>query len=239
MVLPDIGSMLRKWICAEGAQSPLLLASTDAPALQKIISHASQLIACEKKADAPCGVCRGCRQALAGTYPDIVTLTAAKPPLLSMKDARAFLDKLSTQSFHGRRLAIIPDAEHLSLPAVAALLKTLEEPAQAMRFLLTTAHRRRMLATVLSRCQVVRLHHHQEGKEGIWPAFKESPDGLSPDNLAAMAHYLEQQLKAGGVRPDIFRAYMRMRDYYKITSRKGNTKLATMVLLSTLEQIKN
>lgn len=217
---------------------PLLLATSDTQALGEAVALASQLTACEKKDDVPCGVCRGCRQAHAGTYPDIVTLTAAKPPLLSMKDTRAFLETLANQSFHGRRLAIIPDAEHLSLPAIAALLKTLEEPAADTRFLLTTVNRRRMLPTIVSRCQVVRLPHHQKNNAGTWPAFRESPEALSADDLAAIAHHLEQRLKAGELSPNIFRAYLRLRDYYKITSRKGNTKLATVVLLSTLEQIK-
>lgn len=58
---------------------------------------------------------------------------------------------------NGRKVAIIVGAEYLGREAANALLKTLEEPAGDAILILTTTSAEDMMATVRSRCQLVRL----------------------------------------------------------------------------------
>ena len=102
-----------------------------------------------------------------GTHPDFYALQPEQPEteagsrkLLQIKiDAvRAILEPLTQSSIRGgRRVVLINPAESMNIQAANALLKMLEEPPEAVIFLLVTHNRDRLLPTIKSRCRQMLL----------------------------------------------------------------------------------
>jgi DNA polymerase-3 subunit delta' len=111
--------------------------------------------ACSSEATRPCGTCPSCRQVMAGTHPDlrIVALPPGKKEI-GVDLARALKHFVQLRSIAARRkVAIVDDADRLSIAAQNALLKTLEEPAGHALLILVSASSGGLLSTVRSRCQ--------------------------------------------------------------------------------------
>jgi len=116
----------------------------------------------------PCGSCASCVQAAAGSHPDIDVV--AKPEDRATIPLEAFIgDKehrmreglcwriLLAPAVGARKVAIVRDADHLSVEAANCLLKTLEEPPAGAVILLVGTALERQLPTIRSRCQIVRF----------------------------------------------------------------------------------
>jgi len=100
----------------------------------------------------PCGVCPECRAILADRHPDVVEMDAASNN--SVDNVREIREAVRFRPSQGRFKVYILDEVHmLSGPAFNALLKTLEEPPPAVKFLFATTEIRKVPATILSRCQ--------------------------------------------------------------------------------------
>ena len=132
--------------------------------------HFAQALLCEHLRDthAPCGECPSCHLFLQGTHPDFYALTPEQPEnedsgsrkLLQIKiDAvREILEPLTQSSVRGgRRVVLINPAENMNVQAANALLKMLEEPPEAVIFLLVSHNRDRLLPTIKSRCRQLLL----------------------------------------------------------------------------------
>lgn len=99
-----------------------------------------------------CGVCSSCLLLLAGRHPDLL-LIESQGKSLKVEDIADIQDHLSLYPSHSqKRLAIIVDAELLTLQAVNKLLKILEEPPASSLILLSTSAYTQLLPTLLSRC---------------------------------------------------------------------------------------
>jgi DNA polymerase-3 subunit delta' len=119
--------------------------------------------------DVPCGRCRACLQVARGTYPDVdwysLARQAADPEQtgrvnkeLSIATIRNLHHSLSLRPYMGRwRVAVVEDAETMSLPAANALLKTLEEPPPYAVLVLLAADTGRLPTTIASRTQLIPL----------------------------------------------------------------------------------
>jgi DNA polymerase-3 subunit delta' len=117
---------------------------------------------------AACGRCASCRQAAAGSHPDIDVVR--KPDDRSTIPLETFIGDAAHRMREGlcwrillkpavavRRTALILDADHLAVEGANCLLKTLEEPpANAVIILVGTALERQ-LPTIRSRCQIIRF----------------------------------------------------------------------------------
>jgi len=78
----------------------------------------------------------------------------AESSVIKIEQIRALIDFMRLKTFSGTyRLAVIENAELMNLNAQNALLKTLEEPAEHAFIWLLSSHPRRLLPTILSRCQ--------------------------------------------------------------------------------------
>jgi DNA polymerase-3 subunit gamma/tau len=104
----------------------------------------------------PCGACPRCVAADEGTEVDVIEIDAASHT--GVDGIRELRDEVAYAPMRARTKVYIVDEVHmLSKQAFNALLKTLEEPPPHVVFLFATTEPHKVLDTVLSRCQVLRL----------------------------------------------------------------------------------
>ncbi len=108
---------------------------------------------------APCGECSACRTALAGTHPELHEI---RPKgllrAIKMDDMLELIQALQQTSLSGgAKVALVYQAETLRKESANRFLKTLEEPTPDTYFVLVTTRPERLLPTIKSRCQTIRL----------------------------------------------------------------------------------
>ena len=100
----------------------------------------------------PCNECEICKEALSGSLTDIVEMDAASNN--SVEDIRQIREEVNFLPTKAKyRVYIIDEVHMLSTGAFNALLKTLEEPPEHVKFILATTEPQKLPATILSRCQ--------------------------------------------------------------------------------------
>ena len=99
----------------------------------------------------PCGVCEACRDIDAGRFVDYVELDAASNR--GVEEITQLLDQSVYKPVVGRfKVYLIDEVHMLSNHAFNAMLKTLEEPPEYLKFILATTDPQKVPPTVLSRC---------------------------------------------------------------------------------------
>lgn len=99
----------------------------------------------------PCGVCSACLEIDAGRFIDYVEMDAASNR--GVDDMAALLEKAAYAPNSGRyKVYMIDEVHQLSGHAFNAMLKTLEEPPEHVKFILATTDPQKIPVTVLSRC---------------------------------------------------------------------------------------
>ncbi len=100
----------------------------------------------------PCGVCDMCREIAAGTSLDVLEIDGASNN--GVEQVRDLRDNVRFAPARGKfKIYIIDEVHMLSSAAFNALLKTLEEPPEHVKFIFATTEPQKVLATILSRCQ--------------------------------------------------------------------------------------
>ena len=120
--------------------------------------------------NAPCGSCSACLLNEAGNNPDLLVVEAEDGGRVikvdQIRELKSFLET-SSHSF-GRRIIILDTAESLGISSANALLKGLEEPPADVLFLLLTDRPKAVLATIMSRCQVLNLPRPANWQSLAW-----------------------------------------------------------------------
>ena len=99
----------------------------------------------------PCGVCDNCREIEQGRFVDLIEIDAASRT--KVEDTRDLLDNVQYAPARGRfKVYLIDEVHMLSRHSFNALLKTLEEPPEHVKFLLATTDPQKLPVTILSRC---------------------------------------------------------------------------------------
>ena len=125
----------------------------------------------------PCGKCGACTEIDAGRFVDLLEVDAATNTRVD--EMRQLLDTAQYSPTRGRyKVYVIDEVHMLSNSAFNAMLKTLEEPPEHLKFILATTDPQKIPVTVLSRCLQFNL--------------KQMPRG-------AIAAHLEQLLQAEGI----------------------------------------
>lgn len=100
----------------------------------------------------PCNECEICKEMLEGSLTDVVEMDAASNN--GVDDVRQIRDEVNFLPTKAKyRVYIIDEVHMLSTGAFNALLKTLEEPPEHVKFILATTEPHKLPATILSRCQ--------------------------------------------------------------------------------------
>ena len=100
----------------------------------------------------PCGVCENCVAIMEGRHVDVMEMDAASRT--GVGDIREIIDSVHYRAASARyKIYIIDEVHMLSNNAFNALLKTLEEPPEHVKFIFATTEIRKVPVTVLSRCQ--------------------------------------------------------------------------------------
>ena len=100
----------------------------------------------------PCNECEICKGILSGSITDVVEMDAASNN--SVEDIRSIREEVNfLPTIAKYRVYIIDEVHMLSTGAFNALLKTLEEPPEHVKFILATTEPQKLPATILSRCQ--------------------------------------------------------------------------------------
>ena len=106
----------------------------------------------------PCGVCDTCVAITEGHYVDLIEVDAASRT--RVEDTRELLENVQYAPTRGRfKIYLIDEVHMLSGHSFNALLKTLEEPPEHVKFLLATTDPQKLPVTVLSRCLQFTLRH--------------------------------------------------------------------------------
>lgn len=99
----------------------------------------------------PCGQCDNCREIEQGRFVDLIEIDAASRT--KVEDTRDLLDNVQYAPARGRfKVYLIDEVHMLSRHSFNALLKTLEEPPDHVKFLLATTDPQKLPVTILSRC---------------------------------------------------------------------------------------
>ena len=135
----------------------------------------AKAVNCEHPVDGdPCNECEICKGIDNGSVLDVVEIDAASNNGVdSIRDIR---DEANFTPASGKyRVYIIDEVHMLSIGAFNALLKTLEEPPEHVKFILATTEVHKLPATILSRCQRFDFHR------------------ISPENIASRVQYVAEQ----------------------------------------------
>jgi len=133
----------------------------------------------------PCGECDACRAIDADRFPDYVEMDAASNR--GVEDMAALLDKAAYAPVQGRfKVYMIDEVHMLTGHAFNAMLKTLEEPPEHVKFILATTDPQKIPVTVLSRCLQFNL--------------KQMPQGHIVDHLTRILQAEDVSFEAGALR---------------------------------------
>jgi DNA polymerase-3 subunit gamma/tau len=99
----------------------------------------------------PCGECSACVGITEGRYVDLIEIDAASRT--KVEDMRELLENVQYAPTEGRfKIYLIDEVHMLSTSSFNALLKTLEEPPEHIKFLFATTDPQKLPVTILSRC---------------------------------------------------------------------------------------
>lgn len=169
------------WLLRARAQLGSLMQATTAPILvhghqpkglyELVGQHLAELLCEAPTGNKPCLQCPGCHMRVAGNHPDLRYLmpqavalelgfnvevkTGVKPSQdIRIDDVRDLQNYFNTASSRGAsRYVVVYPFDNMNANTANALLKTLEEPANGLRFVLVGSRVDKLLPTIRSRCQ--------------------------------------------------------------------------------------
>ncbi len=146
----------------------------------------------------PCGECEVCVAVDEGRFVDLLEIDAASNT--GVEDVREVIENAQYLPTRGRyKVYLIDEVHMLSKNAFNALLKTLEEPPEHVKFLLATTDPQKLLPTVLSRC--LQFHLRRLGEEQIAGQMRHilTAEGVAAEEgaIAQLAHAADGSLRDG------------------------------------------
>jgi DNA polymerase-3 subunit gamma/tau len=125
---------------------------TGKTSMARILAKALNCESSDEPTTHPCGKCESCKGVARGDDIDVIEIDAASNT--GVDNVRAIIENSAYRPARSRfKVYIIDEVHMLSKQAFNALLKTLEEPPEHVKFILATTEAEKVLQTILSRCQ--------------------------------------------------------------------------------------
>jgi DNA polymerase III subunit gamma/tau len=154
---------------------------------------------CERGVGAePCGECAVCTSVDAGRFVDLIEIDAASNT--GVDDVRDVIENAQYMPTRGRyKVYLIDEVHMLTRHAFNALLKTLEEPPEHVKFLLATTDPQKLPVTVLSRCLQFNLKRLTPEQITAQMRMILNAEGIAFDEgaLAQLSHGADGSLRDG------------------------------------------
>jgi DNA polymerase III subunit delta' len=137
----------------------------------------ASLVFCQNPEQAPCGKCQGCHRVATAQHPDLVVLQPIEESRqIRIEQIRELSAELALTAHQGSyKVAVITPADTLNRFAANALLKTLEEPPARTLLMLVVTQPSRLPATILSRCQRIRIRAPARQEAVAWLEASRGP----------------------------------------------------------------
>lgn len=162
--------MLRHAVAAQRPAHAYLISGPRHVGKSLLALRLAQTLNCEIAGDSPCDDCRSCRRIAKGNHPDVRVVSlatqgatlkaeeAARQRDVRIETVRTWLADIHLRPYEAkRRVFILDDVERLSEGAANAMLKVLEEPPPYATIILIAHTAGDVMATIVSRCQAVKL----------------------------------------------------------------------------------
>lgn len=140
----------------------------------------------------PCGTCSSCQAILSNTATDLIEIDAASNR--GIEDIRELREQAMYPPIQlSHRVYIIDEVHMLTTEAFNALLKTLEEPAVHVVFILATTELHKVPTTIRSRCQLIRFERASEEDltKKLLQITKQEKLSADQESLARIAHHAQ------------------------------------------------
>lgn len=194
--------ILQRFITARRVPNALLFTGPDGVGKKQFAIELAKGLVCTTAGSEPCGKCAACKRAAVfeiptfskgeeservffSQHPDVGQVVPYNRNL-RINAIRALEREANFRPYEAvARIFIIEDADKMNDPAANALLKTLEEPPETSHIILIAARADSLLATIRSRCQVIRFAPvpAKEIEEHLIAAGE-----FSPEDAALAAH---------------------------------------------------
>jgi DNA polymerase-3 subunit delta' len=173
MTLPWLNHEMAALCAAHAAgrlQHSLLIHEAPGSGGDWLATWIAQLVLCIHRERAPCGTCVSCKRVPAGQHPDFLAIRPIDDSRqIRIEQVRELAQELALTSHQGGyKVGVLSPADVLNRFAANALLKTLEEPPQRTLLMLVATQPSRLPATILSRCQRVRVRAPSRSEAVSW-----------------------------------------------------------------------
>jgi DNA polymerase III subunit delta' len=130
----------------------------------------ARMVLCSHPGEAPCEHCPGCQRAAQGQHPDLMVVRPIEASTqIRIEQVRELGAELALTAHQGGyKVGILSPADSMNRFSANALLKTLEEPPQGTLLMLVASQPSRLPATILSRCQRVRVRAPEPAEAIAW-----------------------------------------------------------------------
>jgi len=166
---PEI-TKLRTAFAARRLPHALLIHEAPGAGGEWLAGWAARLVLCSNPQEAPCERCGSCQRAAQEQHPDLNVIRPIEASTqIRIEQVRELAAELALTAHQGGyKVGILTPADGMNRFAANALLKTLEEPPQGTLLLLVATQPSRLPATILSRCQRVRIRAPGRAEATAW-----------------------------------------------------------------------
>ena len=129
----------------------------------------AKALLCRENPGVGCDSCSICRRVAGGNYQDLYVVESENNSVKDKDILELQQNLMNVPTGEGdRNIAIISDADTMTVRAQNRFLKTLEEPQEGTLIMLLVENSEKLLPTIRSRCQTIRLYNDAtEGDQGI------------------------------------------------------------------------